>query len=120
VEPRAPGAPPRLDEAGLLLALDRHGIGRPSTYAGIAGALQAQGYAAAAEGGLRPTALGAAVDRALSAGFTWGDPRDLTARVERRLDEVEAGAAHWRDVVAEVWHALAAPPQVGRCGTPVP
>jgi DNA topoisomerase-1 len=117
-EPRPPEPPPRLDEAGLLRALDRLGIGRPSTYAGIAGALLAQGYAAEGEGGLRPTPLGAAVDRALAGAFTWGDPRDLTARVERRLDEVEAGAAGWREVVAEVWGALARPRKWGGVGRP--
>jgi hypothetical protein len=49
------------------------------------------------------------VDRTLAAAFTWGDPRELTTRVERRLDAVEAGAAGWREVVAEAWGALAPP-----------
>jgi DNA topoisomerase-1 len=118
VEPGSPEAPARLDEAGLLLELDRHRVGRPSTYAAVAVALVAQGYAVEAGDGLRPTPLGAAADRALAAAFTWGDPRELTALVERRLDEVEAGAAAWREVVAEVWAALGGPGKWGGVGRP--
>jgi len=98
--------PPRLDEPSLLRALDGRGIGRPSTSAGIVATLLERRYADEVDGALRPTPLGVAVDRALAAAFPRQATGDFTADVERRLDDVEAGRAAWRSVVAEFWASL--------------
>jgi len=95
--------PPRFDEAGLVRELEERGIGRPSTYASILDVVQERGYAERVEKALRPTGLGRLVTEELVRCF----PRELdpafTARMEARLDEIEAGSAGWQEVLGEFW-----------------
>jgi len=95
--------PPRYTEASLVRALEKHGIGRPSTYAPIISTIQDRGYVRQEERKLIPTELGELVtgklvahfDKLLSVGFTSG--------MEKNLDEIEEGRANWADVLREFY-----------------
>lgn len=91
--------PPPYTEASLIKAMEKHGIGRPSTYAPTLATLAERGYVRVQSRKLKPTDLGVVVieklekhlDRFLHAGFT--------AEMESLLDRIEEGAAEWADVV---------------------
>jgi DNA topoisomerase-1 len=107
-----------LDDATLIEALARHGVGRPSTLAGIGESLEARGYLARTGRGLEVTPLGHRVAAWLERTFPATLDAGFTARLEARLDAVEAGALPWREAVGEVWTPLERP--LGRlvCLTP--
>lgn len=91
--------PPPYTEASLIKALEKHGIGRPSTYAPTLATLTERGYVRIQARKLKPTDLGVVVieklerhfDRFLHAGFT--------AEMEAHLDRIEEGAVGWTEVV---------------------
>lgn len=98
-----------LDDATLVEALAHHGVGRPSTLAGIGESLEARGYLARTGRGLEVTPLGHRVAAWLERNFPGTLDAGFTARLEARLDAVEAGALPWREAVGEVWTALERP-----------
>ncbi len=98
-----------LDEATLVEALARHGVGRPSTLAGIGESLEARGYLARTGRGLEVTPLGHRVAAWLERNLPGTLDAGFTARLEARLDAVEAGALPWREAVGEVWAPLERP-----------
>jgi len=87
--------PARYTEASLVQALEREGIGRPSTYASIIGTIQDRGYVCKQGGRLVPTFTAMAVTGLLEDHFP--DLVDLrfTARMEDVLDEIASGDAEW-------------------------
>jgi DNA topoisomerase-1 len=95
-----------LDDAGLLRVLQRRGVGRPSTLASIGESLESRGYLERSAGALRVTPLGGRVLSWLDRTIPHALDADFTARVEARLDEVEAGRLPWRSAVAEAWAPL--------------
>jgi DNA topoisomerase-1 len=95
-----------LDDATLIEALAQHGVGRPSTLAGIGGSLESRGYLARTARGLEVTPLGHRVVAWLERSFPGTLDAGFTARLEARLDAVEAGALPWRDAIAEAWTPL--------------
>ena len=108
-EQRFTRPPARYSEATLIKTLEENGVGRPSTYATIAGTLDLRGYVEKnEEKRFCPTSLGMAVDGFLMRYF---DRKDLssivdagfTAQMEKELDEVEDGGRRWLDVVREFW-----------------
>jgi len=128
--------PERYSEASLVTALDARGLARPSTFAAVVDGLQARRYAEREGRVLRPTALGFRVVEALAEALPGQLDADLTARLELELDEVEAGRADWREVVARFDGSLrraleaapatgqgargrAAPPPCPSCGRPM-
>ena len=91
--------PPPLTEATLLGALERRGIGRPSTWTQVVDTLVERGYCTRTRGLLAPTELGeAVVGLLLQAVPELVDP-DLTARLEAELDGVGNGERDWVEVV---------------------
>ncbi|HJT98996.1 MAG TPA: type I DNA topoisomerase, partial [Rhodanobacteraceae bacterium] len=62
--------PPRYSEASLVKALEEYGIGRPSTYASIIQTLLFRKYVEMESRSFRPTDVGRAVSKFLSAHFT--------------------------------------------------
>ena len=101
--------PARYSEAGLIKTLEENGVGRPSTYATIAGTLEGRGYIEKnEEKRFFPTALGLIVDEFLAQYFNRKDLSSIvdagfTAQMEKELDEVEEAQRKWLDVVGEFW-----------------
>ena len=92
--------PKRYTQAGLVRALERHGIGRPSTYAAIMEGLARRGYVLIKGKAMHPTDMGKAVVDALKPAFGFLDYA-FTSRMEDRLDEIAQGRLKYIDVVTE-------------------
>jgi DNA topoisomerase-1 len=98
--------PPPYTEASLIKTLEKHGIGRPSTYAPTLATLTERGYVRVLARKLKATDLGVVVieklekhfDRFLHAGFT--------AEIEALLDRIEEGAVGWSGVVREFYEGF--------------
>lgn len=99
-------APARYTEAALVQALERRGVGRPSTYAGMVKVIKEKGYVKVEKRRLVPTANGIALYDFLTAHF--GDllAYDYTARLEGGLDEIAAGERTRLDVLQTFWHGF--------------
>ncbi|HVR87574.1 MAG TPA: type I DNA topoisomerase, partial [Planctomycetota bacterium] len=83
--------PPRYTEASLVKALERNGIGRPSTYAPILSTIQERGYVRNEERKLFPTELGTLINDKLVKHFNEIMELGFTAKMERNLDDIEDG-----------------------------
>ena len=101
--------PARYSEAGLIKTLEENGVGRPSTYATIAGTLESRNYIEKnEEKRFKATALGLIVDEFLAQYFNRKDLSSIvdagfTAQMEKELDEIEESQRKWLDVVGEFW-----------------
>ncbi len=83
--------PARLTEATLVKELERLGIGRPSTYAGIIELILDRGYAFKRANALIPTHLAMLLINFMDAQLTQVASYDFTARVEDDLDLIALG-----------------------------
>lgn len=95
--------PPRYSEATLVKALERKGIGRPSTYANIISTIQDRGYVTLKERKFNATELGEIVIDQLVAHFPQLIDTGFTSRMEDNLDSIETGAAEWLQVLREFY-----------------
>ena len=91
--------PPRYNEASLVSSLEKHGIGRPSTYAPIISTLFDRLYLEKNEGRLTPTEIGMSVTEFLVKNFANIDDIPFTARLEEELDEIAEGKLKWQEVM---------------------
>ncbi len=93
--------PPRFNEASLVKELEENGIGRPSTFASILSTLTNREYVTKEKGRFFPTELGKLITELLVKSF--GDLIDVeyTAKMERQLDEIEAGTLPWVEALRE-------------------
>jgi DNA topoisomerase I len=91
--------PPRYNEASLIKMLERHGIGRPSTYAPILQTIIGRGYVRDENRRLYPSELGGIVTELLKKHFSGIVDLDFTAKVEDRLDEIAQGDTPWAGVI---------------------
>ncbi|QJA05438.1 type I DNA topoisomerase [Thermosulfurimonas marina] len=98
--------PARYTEATLIRTLEEKGIGRPSTYAQIVSTIRERGYVESVSGSLRPTELGLLVNELLVTSFEDLIHPEFTARMENFLDEISAGRADRRKVLAEFYEEL--------------
>ena len=96
--------PARYTEASLIAALEKEGVGRPSTYAEIMGTLK-QRYVWSKRGdrALIPTVTGIAVDRVMQACFAPLNDLGFTGRLEQQLDDVLEGTTDMRRVLDAFW-----------------
>jgi DNA topoisomerase-1 len=83
--------PPRYTEASLVAALEKRGIGRPSTYAATVSVIEDRGYARRKGMALVPTWLAFAVTKLLEEHFKDLVDYDFTAEMENGLDRIAAG-----------------------------
>ncbi len=95
--------PPRYTEASLVRKLEELGIGRPSTYASIISVLQDRDYVRLEQKRFVPEDRGRLVTAFLVAFFDQYVQPGFTAALEGQLDDVAAGARHWKQVLREFW-----------------
>ncbi|MDR2254267.1 MAG: type I DNA topoisomerase [Bifidobacteriaceae bacterium] len=84
--------PPRYTEASLVAALEKRGIGRPSTYAATLSVIEDRGYVERRGMALVPTWLAFSVTRLLEENFADLVDYDFTAAMENDLDQIAAGS----------------------------
>lgn len=95
--------PPRFSEASLVKTLEEFGIGRPSTYASIIQTLLNREYVYLDARRFKPSDVGRAVAKFLSAHFTQYVDYDFTAKLEDELDEVSRGEKEWIPLLERFW-----------------
>ncbi len=99
--------PPRYSEASLVRALEKEGIGRPSTYAPIVQTIQERGYATLINRRFHATELGIAATDILLQNFAEILDIKFTASMEADLDHVEEGKVDWRALVDRFYRPFA-------------
>jgi DNA topoisomerase-1 len=95
--------PPRYSEAALVKALEKEGIGRPSTYATIINTIQKRGYVELEERRFHATHLGMIVTDKLIEHFPRIMDLKFTSHMEEELDEIEERKIQWHAVLDEFW-----------------
>lgn len=96
--------PPRYTEASLIKELEKHGIGRPSTYAPILATIQERNYVKKDEKKrFYPTAVGFAVNDLLVKHFPEIVDIKFTAKMEDQLDEIANGKKDWVETLREFY-----------------
>jgi len=96
--------PGRYSDAGLVKVLEKHGIGRPSTYAPTIATIEARNYALRDENKkLKPTDIAFVVNDLLVAHFPNIVDFQFTAKMEDNLDEIAEGKEKWQPVIKEFY-----------------
>jgi len=95
--------PARYTEAGLVKALEREGIGRPSTYASIISTVQDRGYAEQQDKKFFATDLGEIVTEKLTEYFPKIMDIAFTRYMEERLDKIEEQHLDWLGVLRDFY-----------------
>ena len=101
--------PPYYNEASLIKTLEKHGIGRPSTYAPTIKTILDRKYIARQpkSNKLVATELGITVTNSLKDFFKEIMDLSYTAGVEEKLDEVAEGGQKWVDLLTEFYTSFA-------------
>ena len=92
--------PSRYSEAGLVRALEKNGVGRPSTYAATLATLNDRDYVTRQKKTLFPTPLGEQVNALLQENLPDLFDIRFTARMEDELDTVEKGGVDWTEMLS--------------------
>ncbi len=100
--------PPRYTEATLVKKMEELGIGRPSTYASIVTTIQDREYVTKDKGRLIPEDKGRIVTIFLLNFFRKYVGYEFTANLEEELDQVSAGDADYKSVLAGFWRDFSA------------
>jgi DNA topoisomerase-1 len=97
--------PPRYNEASLVKALEKEGIGRPSTYATIIGKITSdkRGYIEVKDRRFYATEIGKVVTDLLVEHFPNVLDLKFTSHFEEELDQIETRQCHYVDVLNEFW-----------------
>lgn len=99
--------PPRYNEASLISSLEKHGIGRPSTYAPIISTITDRGYIEKVENKFTPTTIGVAVTEFLVKHFPNIDDIPFTSTMEDKLDDVANGDQEWTKLLKDFYEPFA-------------
>ncbi len=99
--------PPRYNEASLIGSLEKHGIGRPSTYAPIISTITSRFYVEKEENRFKPTEIGILVNDFLVKNFPNIDDIPFTAEMEHKLDEIADGKIDWVPIIKEFYGPFA-------------
>ncbi|MCL4122340.1 UNVERIFIED_CONTAM: hypothetical protein GTU68_009041 [Idotea baltica] len=100
--------PPRYTEASLVKALEKHGIGRPSTYASIISTLQQREYVELEKRRFAPTDKGRVVNKFLTEYFKKYVEYSYTAGLEKELDEIAHNSNDYLSVLTAFWEPFKA------------
>jgi len=95
--------PQRYTEASLVRALEKEGIGRPSTYAAIIQTIRDRGYVRLEKRAFYANELGMAVNDILVKEFPNIMEYQFTADMESNLDAVEEGRVDWHKLVDDFY-----------------
>jgi DNA topoisomerase-1 len=95
--------PARYTEAGLVKALEKEGVGRPSTYATIISTIQERGYVEQREKKFFATDLGEIVTEKLSEYFPKIMDIAFTRYMEEQLDKIEEQHLDWLGVLRDFY-----------------
>src|SRR5262249_11199670 len=97
--------PPRYNEASLVKALEKEGIGRPSTYATIISKITSEdrGYIEVIERRFHATEIGKAVTDLLVQHFPHIMDLKFTSYFEEELDDIETRKHTYDEVLNEFW-----------------
>ncbi len=96
--------PSRYNEASLVKALEKNGIGRPSTYAPTISTVQTRGYVEKDESKkLFPTEIGTVVNQLLVEHFSEIVDYQFTADVENSLDEIADNKKEWTKIIGDFY-----------------
>ena len=98
--------PPRYNEGSLVKALEKEGIGRPSTYASIISTIQKRGYVTQDRGRFFATEIGKVVTDLLVKHFPNIMDTQFTSRFEDELDEIETGKFKYKEVLDDFWNSF--------------
>ncbi|HBG78167.1 MAG TPA: type I DNA topoisomerase [Phycisphaerales bacterium] len=95
--------PARYNEASLVKALEKEGIGRPSTYASIISTIQDRGYVEQKDRQFSPTDIGEVVTDKLNEFFPQIMDMAFTRYMEEQLDKIEEQHLDWVKVLHEFY-----------------
>lgn len=97
--------PPRFNEASLIRALEKEGIGRPSTYASIIAKItdDERGYIKVEERRFHATELGKKVTDLLVKHFPRVMDIKFTGQMEEDLDQIETRKTKYVEVLNQFW-----------------
>ncbi|MFH1522718.1 MAG: type I DNA topoisomerase [Patescibacteria group bacterium] len=96
--------PARYSDAGLVKVLEKHGIGRPSTYAPTIATIEARNYVERDENKkLAPTDIAFVVIDLLVKHFSDIVGYEFTAKMEDNLDEIATGDKKWQPVISDFY-----------------
>ena len=95
--------PARYNEASLVKALEKEGIGRPSTYAAIISTVQERGYVEQTDKKFFATDLGEVVTDKLNEYFPKIMDIAFTRYMEEQLDKIEEQHLDWVGVLHEFY-----------------
>lgn len=97
-------APKRFTQATLIAELEKHGVGRPSTYANIIKVLFYRAYIEQKRQALSPTDIGErAIDVLMPFGFC---SVDYTREIEATLDKIADGQSKPKELLARAYQDL--------------
>jgi DNA topoisomerase-1 len=113
IDERVTEPPLRYTEPRLVQAMERSGIGRPSTYASTVTTLKDREYVRLEKQFLVPTELGLATDEALGRALPELVDVRFTARMEAELDAIAEGKLGWQRFVCR-WNREWFEPAVAR------
>jgi len=100
--------PARYTEASLIKTLEKHGIGRPSTYAPIISTIQERNYVAENDQKrFFPSEMGIIVNDVLVKNFPEIVDIDFTAKMEKELDAVAEGKNTWEKTCGDFYNPFA-------------
>lgn len=99
--------PGRYSEASLVKALEKNGIGRPSTYASIMGTIKARNYIEIRKGRVHATEVAERLFDYLATAHPWVIDLAMTKKMEEYLDKVESEGAFWVEFVKGLHERMA-------------
>ena len=112
--------PPRYNEASLIKALEKEGIGRPSTYASIIHKITSEErhYIEVRDRRFHATEIGKAVTDLLVQHFPKVMDLKFTSHMEEELDQIETRQCEYRQVLTEFWGPFSAALQAAETEMP--
>lgn len=100
-------APSRYTEMSLVNALEKKGVGRPSTYSAIISNINDKKYVNFNnKKQLYPTDIGYVMSKYLTKYFPKEMDISFTAEMENKLDKIEEGSESWLQTLKEFWDGL--------------
>ncbi|MAG44848.1 DNA topoisomerase I [bacterium] len=95
--------PSRYSDASLVKSLEKHGIGRPSTYASIISTIQTRGYVEKIAKKFHAKEIGIIVNKLLVKHFPKIVDIEFTAQMEEKFDKIAKGRSKWQPIISNFY-----------------